>query len=199
MRATGRLDAFIVRIPKLTVTAAAPPAAAAPARTPLTSGRTPPMAGEAGHVDVARQRHGHGRRAAQDGGCAGCAGRRRRVVDSDRRGRRRARARAGDTQALRAIGLGSGSTGTGPQEIHVRDCGCRTGGWRCGEGRLTGRAGHRGRGRLQVTVRGGTRELLGERCGRSTRARREPVYPLRVDTSLYDVGATLTAVTLARP
>ena len=51
---------------------------------------------------------------------------------------------------------------------------------------------------LRVTVRAGavTYSINGTVFYMSTVP---PVYPLLVDTSLYDLGATLTAVTLARP
>jgi len=104
----------------------------------------------------------------------------------------------GDTQALRVIGLGSGNAGTSAEEILF--------GMRVQDGRVEVR--EKGAYRAERAITGGDTLRITVRAGSvsysvngavlygSTVA---PAYPLLVDTSLFDLGASLSAVTLSRP
>ena len=195
---TGRLDAFIVRIPKLSGTTASAPSptpsptpAPAPAAAAMSAGQPVTWTSLVNVTATDSE-------LRKTGGCAGCADAGAVSTEAITAGDGEVALVVGDTQALRFIGLGPGSAGTGPQEIAF--------GLRLQDGRVEAREGglykaERAIGNgdtLRVTVRGGTVIYSVNGAAFYTSAV-PPSYPLRVDTSLYDLGATLTAVTLARP
>ena len=105
---------------------------------------------------------------------------------------------AGDTQALRVIGLSSGNAGTSSEEIRF--------GLRVQDGRVEVRENGSYRAEraivggdaLRITVRAGTVSYSVNGAVFYTSAV-APTYPLLVDTSLLDLGASLSGVTLAHP
>ena len=105
---------------------------------------------------------------------------------------------AGDTEALRVVGLSSGNAGTGPDEIRF--------GLRLQHGRVEVRESGvykaeraiASRDVLRVTVKAG-RVSYSDNGTVFYASVTPPIYPLLVDTSLFDLGATLAGVTLAHP
>jgi len=132
------------------------------------------------------------------GGCAGCADGGATSKQSVGSGNVEMAFTAADTQKLRVIGLSTGNTGTGPDEIRF--------GLRLQSGRVEVREKGAYRAEravaagdaLKVSVRSGVVSYSVNGTAFYTSAV-APSYPLLVDTSFYDLGATLTAVTLARP
>jgi len=194
---TGRLDAFVVRVPKLPGTAAAAPAAAAPAPTPITPAAAA-MAGEAVTWTSLVNVSATAGELRKTGGCAGCPDAGAVSSQTIAAGDGELAFVPGDTQALRAIGLGSGNTGTSPEEILF--------GMRLQDGRVEVR--EKGAYRTERAITGGDTLRITVRAGSVSYSVNGavfytsavmPVYPLLVDTSLFDVGASLSAVTLARP
>jgi ferric-dicitrate binding protein FerR (iron transport regulator) len=105
---------------------------------------------------------------------------------------------AGDTHALRDIGLSSGNAGTSPEEILF--------GLRVQDGRVEVR--EQGAYKAERTIAGGDSLRISVRAGTVSyllngavfyTSAATPTYPLLVDTSLFDLGASLSTVTLAHP
>jgi hypothetical protein len=202
---TDRLDAFLVRIPAPTGSANPAPANPAPAPAPAPSpAPTPPpssppptaTAGQPVTWTALVNATASGSDLRKSGGCSGCPDAGAASVQTIRSGDGEMSVVASDTQALRVIGLGSGNAGTGPAEILF--------GLRVEKGRVEVR--ERGVYKsdravaagdvLRITVRAGTVRYSVNGSVFYTSAA-QPVYPLLVDTSLFDLGAALTSVTLA--
>jgi len=209
---TGRLDAFLVKVPKLPGTAAAPSTTTPPATTPPTTApptttvpeptpvtpTTPAMAGEpvtwTSLVNVtATPGELH-----KMGGCSGCPDAGAVSSQTIASGDGELAFVPGDTQALRVIGLGSGNAGTSAEEILF--------GMRVQDGRVEVR--EKGAYRAERAITGGDTLRITVRAGSVSYSVNgaviftsavAPAYPLLVDTSLFDMGASLSAVTLARP
>jgi len=204
---SGRLDAFLVRVPSFsgastsTTPAPAPVPAptAAPAPTPTTPTTTTPSAAAqavtwTSLVNVTARAGA----VSKIGGCAGCSDAGAVSTQTIASGDGELTFVAGDTQALRVIGLSTGNTGTAPEEIVF--------GLRVQDGRVEVREKGAYKAEralaagdvLKVTLRAGTVSYLLNGTAFYTSAV-TPAYPLLVDTSLFDIGGTFTSVTLARP
>jgi hypothetical protein len=201
---TSRLDAFLVRIPRLSGATAptpspapAPAPAPTPAPAPAPAPAPSPAAGQAvswtSLVNVAAT----STELRKTAGCSGCpdAGAASSQTITSSGGE--LAFPAGDTQKLRVIGLSKGNAGTTSEEIRF--------GLRVQNGRVEVR--ERGAYKaeraiaagdvLRVTVRAGTVTYSANGATFYTSSA-APVFPLLVDTSLLDLGATFRAVTLAR-
>ena len=191
---TGRLDAFLVRIPSLTGGAATPP----PVATPPPATAPPIAAGEAVRWTSLVNTTATATELRKTGGCAGCPDAGAVSSQTIPSGDGELSLTAGDTQMLRFVGLSSGNGGTRPEEMSF--------GLRLQDGRVEVREkgvykAERpigGSDVLRVTVRAGavSYSVNGTVFYTSAAA---PGYPMLVDTSLFDLGATLTGVTLAHP
>ncbi|HEV8396074.1 MAG TPA: hypothetical protein VGQ37_17460 [Vicinamibacterales bacterium] len=194
---SSRLDAFLVRVPTMPGTAGGPPPATAPA-PPAATPAAPMVAGQAVSWTSLVNVTATATELRKTGGCAGCPDAGAVSSQTIASGDGELSLVAGDTQALRVIGLSSGNAGTGPAEIRF--------GLRLQDGRVEVREQGAYKAEraiaagdlLKVTVRAGTvsYSVGGTVFYTSTAA---PVYPLLVDTSLFDLGASLSAVTLAHP
>ena len=130
------------------------------------------------------------------GGCSGCPDAGAASVQTIRSGDGEMSVVASDTQALRVIGLGSGNAGTSAEEILF--------GLRLQNGRVEVREKGAYKSEravaagdvLRITVRAGTVSYSVNGSVFYTSAA-SPVYPLLVDTSLFDLGAAVTSATLA--
>jgi hypothetical protein len=198
---SGRLDAFLVRIPKLSGSAAAPAPAPTPTPTPTPAPAPSPSPSPSTAQAVSWTSLVNVTATATElrktGGCSGCPDAGAVSSQTIASGDGELTFVVSDTQTLRVIGLSSGNTGTGPEEI--------TFGLRVQSGRVEVRekgvykseravaAGDV----LKVTVRAGTitYSVKGSVFYTSTAP---PVYPLLVDTSLFDLGATVTSATIAK-
>ena len=198
---SGRLDAFLVRIPPLRggTGASAPgpapvPAPGTPSSSPSASTPTVEPVQWTSLVNVEAAAGG----LRKTGGCQGCADAGAASAQAVPAGDAELAVVAADTEALRVIGLSTGNPGTSAEEIQF--------GLRLQHGRVEVR--ERGVYKaehaiasgdvLRVTARAGvvSYSLNGSAFYSSTAA---PAYPLLVDAALFDVGATLDGVTLARP
>jgi hypothetical protein len=209
---SSRLDAFLVRIPQPSGATAAPasdpgPSTPATGTSPSTgaspsSGTSPatgasPTAGQAVSWTSLVNVTATSTELRKTGGCSGCPDAGAASTQTIGSSGGELAFGAGETQALRVIGLGTGSKGTAPEEIVF--------GLRLQNGRVEVR--ERGVYKseraiaagdvLRITVRSGTvtYSVNGSVFYTSTAA---PAYPLLVDTSLFDLGATLTSVTIAK-
>ena len=198
---TGRLDAFLVRIPPMSGSSTSSTPAPAPAPTPApapppTTAPTPTAQAVTwtSHVNVAATAG----EVRKTGGCAGCPDAGAASTQTIASGDGELTFVAGDTQALRIIGLSTGNAGTGPEEIafglrvqngrvEVREKGAYKAERAIGAGDV-----------LKVTLRAGTVSYLVNGTAFFT-STAKPAYPVLVDTSLFDMGGTFTSVTLARP
>jgi hypothetical protein len=197
---TNRLDAFLVRIPKPGGTASGPaadsPPSSSPAPSPSPSPAPSTTAGQPVSWTSLVNVTVSGSELRKTGGCSGCPDAGAASVQTIRSGDGEMSVVATDTQALRVVGFGSGNAGTGPEEILF--------GLRLEQGRVEVR--ERGAYKsdravaagdvLRITVRAGTVSYSVNGSAFYTSAA-PPVYPLLVDTSLFDLGATVTSVTLA--
>jgi hypothetical protein len=204
---SGRLDAFLVRIPSFSgsSTSTTPPSNSTPTPTPTPSpAPTPPPATTPSATAQAvtwtslvnvTATTGELRKT---GGCSGCPDAGAASTQTIASGDGELTFVADDTHALRVIGLSTGNTGTAADEIAF--------GLRVQSGRVEVREKGAYKAEralaagdvLKVTVRAGTVSYLvnGTAIYTSTL---NPAYPLLVDTSLFDVGGTFTSVTLGRP
>ena len=196
---SNRLDAFLVRIPTMRAgTGASAPAPAPAPGTPSSSPSASTLTGELVQWTAPVNVNASAGELRKTGGCQGCADAGAASVQAVTSGDAELAFVAGDTEALRVIGLSSGNAGTGADEIQF--------GLRLQDGRVEIR--ERGAYQaeraiasgdvLRVTARAGvvSYSVNGSVFYSSAAA---PSYPLLVDTALFDVGATLTNVTLARP
>jgi hypothetical protein len=194
---TGRLDAFLVWIPPLHSTTTTPAPAPAPG-TPSSSPSPVTLTGEPVQWTSLVNVEATAGELRKTGGCQGCADAGAASLQAVSSGDAELAVVAGDPEALRVIGLSSGNAGTSADEIQF--------GLRLQHGRVEVR--ERGAYKaeraiasgdvLRVTARAGvvSYSVNGSAFYSSAAA---PVYPLLVDTALFDVGATLSGVTLARP
>ena len=200
---SGRLDAFLVRIPPMSGSSTASLPTPAPAPAPAPTPTPPPSSAPSATAQAVTWTSLVNVAAAagelhKTGGCAGCPDAGAASTQTIASGDGELTFVAGDTQALRVIGLSNGNTGTAPEEIVF--------GLRVQDGRVEVREkgaykAERALGAgdvLSVTLRAGTVSYLLNGTAFYTSAT-EPSYPLLVDTSLSDMGGTFTSVTLARP
>jgi hypothetical protein len=194
---TNRLDAFLVRIPKPSGAASTPSdPAPAPAPAPAPSPAASPVTGQAVTWTALVNVTAAGTELRKTSGCSGCPDAGAASVQTIRSGDGEVSVVASETQTLRLIGLSAGNAGTGPEEILF--------GLRLQDGRVEVREKGAYKSEraiaagdvLRIAVRAGTvsYSVNGSVFYTSTA---KPVYPLLVDTSLFDVGAALSAVTLA--
>jgi hypothetical protein len=197
---TNRLDAFLVRIPagRGGPAASAPAPAPPPASTPVPSPTPAPVPASGTAVEWVERVNAAatGGTLTKTGGCSGCpdAG----AVSSQRiaSGNARVSFVAAETQTLRYIGLSSGNTGTTPEEIRF--------GLRLEDGRAEVR--ERGVYRGETAVAAGDLLTVAVEAGVVSYARNgavfyrsaaPPVYPMLVDTSLLEPGASVSSATIA--
>ena len=206
---TGRLDAFLVRIPALPATAAGGATATAPDPPPVTpvtpatpvtpvTPAAPAVAAEPVNWTSLVNVTATATELRKTGGCAGCPDAGAVSSQTIASGDGELAFVAGDTQALRVIGLSSGNAGTSPEEIRF--------GLRVQDGRVEVR--ENGAYRAERAITGADTLRIGVRAGTVSYSVNgavfytsavTPTYPLLVDTSLFDLGASVSAVTLARP
>jgi hypothetical protein len=194
---TGRLDAYLVKIPPM-AGAGAPPATATPTAPPQPAPSTSAAEGQAVTWTSLVNATATAGELRKNGGCAGCPDAGAVSADTIAAGDGELALTAGDTQALRVIGLSRGNSGTGANEILF--------GLRVQDGRVEVREQGAYRAEraiaagdvLRISVRAGTvsYSVNGAAFYTSTAA---AVYPLLVDTSLFDLGASFRGVTLAHP
>ena len=198
---TGRLDAFLVRIPQPSGSSGAPaptPPAPTPTPEPTPPATTPPSTtGVAVKWTALVNATATAAELRKTGGCSGCADAGAASTQTIKSGDGELAFVASNTQTLRVVGLSTGNTGTGAEEIRF--------GLRVQNGRVEVREKGAYKAEraiasgdvLRVTVRAG--KVAYSANGTVFYASAEPpVYPLLVDTSLLDAGATLTSVTIAR-
>ncbi|HET9268782.1 MAG TPA: hypothetical protein VFO31_11490 [Vicinamibacterales bacterium] len=200
---SGRLDAFLVRIPPMSGASSAslpaptPAPAPAPTPTPPPSSTPSPTAQAVTWTSLVNVTAATGE-VRKTGGCSGCPDAGATSTQTIASGDGELTFVAGDTQALRVIGLSSGNTGTAPEEI---DFGLRVQNGRVEVREKGAYKAERALGAddvLNVTLRAGTVSYLVNGTAFYTSATK-PSYPLLVDTSLFDMGGAFTSVTLARP
>jgi hypothetical protein len=204
---TSRLDAFLVRIPQSSGAPAAPASDPKPSTPPTgpspstpappSSSSPSPAAGQAVSWTALVNVTATATELRKTSGCSGCPDAGAASTQTIGSSGGELAFVAGETQTLRVIGLGTGSTGTAPEEIRfglrlqkdrveVREKGVYKSERAIAAGDV-----------LRITVRSGTvtYSVNGSVFYTSTAA---PAYPLLVDTSLFDLGATLTSVTIAK-
>jgi hypothetical protein len=196
---TNRLDAYLVRIPKLDGSSSTPAPNPSPAPVPEPAPSPAPAPVVASSVPVTWtslvNASASNSSLRKTGGCAGCSDAGALSTQKITSGDGSMSFQTADTRTLRFIGLSSGNPGTDPREIafglrlqggtaEVREVGLYKAEVPFGAGDT-----------LSVAVQGGTVSYSKNGTVFYTSAVK-PTYPLVVDTSLLDLDATLSAVTI---
>ena len=202
---TNRLDAYLVRIPRVDGSSATPPGpeptptpTPAPSPTPTPSPAPAPAAPSSVSVKWTSlvNASASDNSLRKSGGCAGCSDAGALSTQKITSGDGFMSFQTPDTRTLRFIGLSSGNPGTDPREI--------TFGLRLQGG--TAEVREVGLYKAEVPVSGGDTLKVAVQDGVVSYSKNgtvfytstgTPTYPLLVDASLLDLDATLSAVMIA--